>query len=337
MTAPRYSYAVHVLREDDSSVRQVPVEPDWEPAREALRLRALAEGRPVEEAFTLECTVEPEWHPARGRPYLGGFQVSTAAAGCSEPFGLGYFRELSRGITKRLVADGTLQQGDLVRCLPVAFPADPDAPSPPPKLGKQAPPRLTLGQASLAEWLGDDGDPAGPLPVLIPERVLEEAATLTLGVTGRETGGVLIGRLHRDPASGVLFAEVTAQIPARHTEADATKLSFTPATWTEVAAALELRTRGESMLGWWHSHPVREWCKDCPEEKRRQCSLARGFLSEDDRLLHRTVFPRAYSLALLVNDVEWDGPTFSLFGWSGGLVEAREFHRLTEARHALAR
>ena len=103
--------------------------------------------------------------------------------------------------------------------------------------------------------------------------VLDEARELTLSVTGKETGGVLIGQLHRDPGLGVLFAEVTAQIPARHVEANATKLSFTAATWTEVQAALDLRTRGESMLGWWHSHPVREWCKDCPEEKRRQCSL----------------------------------------------------------------
>jgi hypothetical protein len=102
-----------------------------------------------------------------------------------------------------------------------------------------------------------------------------------------------------------------------------------------VQAALELRTLGESMLGWWHSHPVREWCKNCPEEKRKQCSLARGFLSEDDRLLHRTVFPRAYSLALLVNDID-GGPTFSLFGWSGGAIEARDFHRIAERPHVLA-
>ena len=337
MTTPRYAYAVHVLREDDTPVRQLPVEVDWEPAREALRLQALRDGRGVEAAFTLDCQIEPEWHPERGSPYLAGFRVRAGSGSGSLQFGLAYFRELSRSVTKRLVADGALQQGDVVRCLPVAFPLAEPEQREAPKLGRQAPPRLALGQAALADFFADTGTITEPLPVLIPERVLDEAKALTLGVTGRETGGILIGRLHRDTASGGLFAEVTAQIPARHTEADAVKLSFTPATWTEVQAALDLRTQGESMLGWWHSHPVREWCKNCPEDQRRQCTLARGFFSEDDRLLHRTVFPRAYSIALLVNDVEWDGPTFSLFGWDGGLVEARGFHRLTEARDALVR
>ena len=87
------------------------------------------------------------------------------------------------------------------------------------------------------------------------------------------------------------------------------------------------------MVGWWHSHPVLEWCKDCAPEKRAQCALAQGFLSEDDRLLHRTVFPRAYSVALVVNDLE-SGPTFSLFGWSRGLIAAREFPSRTEVAHA---
>jgi hypothetical protein len=343
MNEPRYRYAVHVLREDDTPVRQVPVELDWEPAREWLRLQALRSGRSPEEAFTLDCAIEPVWHPARGQPYLGGFRVRAAAAGCEEEFGLGYFSELSRGVTTRLVKEAALQPGDLIRCLPVAFPlaaaaaaaAPPDAAGA--RLGKQAPPALKIEQASLAGLLNGNGPPnpesADALPVLIPERVLEEISTLTLAAEGRETGGVLIGRLHRDNAPATLFAEVAAQIPARHTEASATRLSFTAATWTGVQAALDLRTRSESMLGWWHSHPVKQWCKNCPEEKRRRCSLARGFLSEEDRLLHRTVFPRAYSLALLANDVE-DGPTFSLFGWSRGVLAPREFHRLAEASHA---
>lgn len=338
---PRYAYAVHLLREDDTPVRQVPVEVDWEPAREAVRLQALQDGCPAEAAFTLECAVEPCWHPSRGQPYLGGFRVRAAAADTSAEFGLAYFRELTQGVTRRLVAEGVLQKGDLIRCLPLAFPQaeDPEA-TRLPRLGRQTPPRLWLGSASLAELLGRTGAPAGAgpaagFPVFLPGEVLDEVAELTLAAEARETGGVLIGRLHRDESAATLFAQVTAQIPARHTEANATKLSFTAATWTEVQAALELRTQSESMLGWWHSHPVREWCKNCPEEKRRQCSLARGFLSEEDRRLHRTVFPRAYSLALLVNDVEWDGPTFSLFGWSDGLLEPREFHRIAEPRHAV--
>lgn len=341
----RYSYAVHVLREDDAPVRQVAVEVDWEPACEWLRLQALRNGRPPEEAFTLDCVVEPVWHPTRGQPYLGGFRARTAgpAASEAEEFSLAYFRELSSKITTRLVAEGALQKGDLIRCLPLAFPrSDDDQPTAAPRIGREAPPRIPVDEASLRQFL--NGGAAAPaeestdaLPVFMPEQVLEEVKALTLEAGGgtRETGGILIGLLHRDGAAATLFAEVTAQIPARHTEADSTKLTFTAATWTEVRAALELRTRSEIMLGWWHSHPVREWCKNCPEEKRRQCSLARGFLSEDDRLLHRTVFPRAYSLALVANDVTEEGPTYSLFGWSRGVLEPRQFHRLAEDRHGL--
>lgn len=332
MAAPRYAYAVHVLREDDTPVRQVAVEVDWEPARESVRLLALRRGAPSEEAFTLECAVEPVWHPTRGRPYLGAFRVRAGGeAGVEEEFPLGYFRDLGSKVTTRLIAEGELKQGDLVRCVPVAFPQSTEGdPVPPTRIGRPAPPRIPLARAALEEFpdAGSDAD----LAVFIPDAVLEEIKTLTLAAENRETGGVLIGRLCRDESAAALFAEVTGQIPARHTEACSTKLTFTAATWTEVRAALELRTRAEIMLGWWHSHPVREWCKDCPEEKRRQCALVRGFLSEDDRLLHRTVFPRAYSLALLANDVSPDGPTYSLFGWNRGMLEPREFTRLPEDR-----
>lgn len=334
---PRYCYAVHVLREDDTPVRQVAVEIDWEPARESVRLQALRHGLPPEQAFTLDCIVEPVWHAARGKPYLGGFRATAPAlAGCEEEFTLGYFRDLSSKLTTRLVAEGELQKGDIIRCLPVAFPK-PEEPEVPmaARIGKPAPPRITVTHARLQWFL--DADTNEALPVFISEPVLDEVKALTLAAEARETGGILIGRLYRDPRRAGVFAQVTAQIPARNTEASSTKLTFTPATWTEVQAALELRTQNEMMLGWWHSHPVREWCKNCAKEKRRDCSLARGFLSADDRLLHRTVFPRAYSLALLANDVSEAGPTYSLFGWSRGVLEPREFHRLAEDRDAAVR
>ena len=336
--ALRYAYAVQVLREDDSPVRQVAVTVDWEPAREAVRLHALQQGRPPEEAFTLECAVEPVWHPARGQPYLAGFRMTAleGETGAVAEFPLAYFRELGSRVTGKLVEEGALQKGDVIRCLPVAYPQAPEAAAErSARIGRPAAPHIPVAPGSLREF--PEGGNDERYPVFIPERVLAEVKALTLAAPARETGGILIGLLYRDEAAGRLFAAVTGQIPARHTEACATKLTFTAATWTEVQAALDLRTRGEIMLGWWHSHPVREWCKDCPEEKRRECSLAKGFLSEDDRRLHRTVFSRAYSLALLANDVSPEGPTFSLFGWSRGLLEPREFHRLTEDRHVALR
>ena len=58
-------------------------------------------------------------------------------------------------------------------------------------------------------------------------------------------------------------------------------------------------------------------------------SMAGDFLSEPDRVLHRTVFPRGYSVALVVNLITAAEHTYSLFGWREGLLQTRGFHRLS--------
>ena len=136
--------------------------------------------------------------------------------------------------------------------------------------------------------------------------MIEETVELMVRAGGKETGGILIGHLHRDPGRRQLFLEVTAQIPAQHAEQELARLTFTPETWTAVDAALALRGKGEIQLGWWHSHPASHWCDDCPPETRRRCKSAGApsgdFFSAHDVALHRTVFPRAYSIALVLSD-----------------------------------
>jgi len=343
VTVPRYSYAVHVLREDDSAVAQVPIEVDWEPAREWMRFLALRRGHAPAEAFALDSAIEPLWHAERGAPYLAGFRARVAADGSAElwhDFKTGYFAAPARAVSARLVAEGTLREGDRIRCLPVAFPRDVEPASAAPTVrlnARPAAPSMPVHAGALGDLLGrsvahgraQDGDDT---PLFVPRTVLDEAGALAGAAEAKETGGILVGHLHRDAAVAQVFAEVTAQIPATHAEADRARLSFTAQVWTDVRAALALRDRGEIMLGWWHSHPVREWCKDCPEEKRPDCALAADFFSEHDRALHRTVFPRAYSVALVVNDVALDAPTFSLFGWRSGLIAPRGFHVLEPDR-----
>ena len=56
--------------------------------------------------------------------------------------------------------------------------------------------------------------------------------------------------------------------------------------------------------------------------------MASGFFSAQDRALHRAVFPRAYAVALVVNQIAEQEQTFSLFGWRQGLIQARGFHVL---------
>jgi hypothetical protein len=149
---------------------------------------------------------------------------------------------------------------------------------------------------------------------------------------GRETGGILIGMLWRDAAAGEIFAEVTAQIPALHTTGTEVKLTFTPETWAAADAALRLRGRGECYLGYWHSHPVREWCKarECTPEKQKSCALAKDFFSTDDEAVMRAAFPRAYSLAIVANDTAFTDLSFSMFGNREGLMQPRGFFVLED-------
>jgi hypothetical protein len=55
--------------------------------------------------------------------------------------------------------------------------------------------------------------------------------------------------------------------------------------------------------------------------------MRRDFFSDHDHHLHRSVFPAAYSIALVVNDAS-DGLSHSCFGWYEGVLVPRGFHVL---------
>jgi ABC-type proline/glycine betaine transport system substrate-binding protein len=170
------------------------------------------------------------------------------------------------------------------------------------------------------------------MPVFIAPQVLRDAAERTAAQRGTETGGVLIGKLWRDAVAGEIFAEVTAQIPAEHTSGTQVKLTFTVATWAAADAALRLRGRGEVYVGYWHSHPVFEWCKakECTPDKQQTCLLAKDFFSADDEAVMRAAFPRAYNIALVANDTAFTGLTYSMFGNREGLIQPRGYNILED-------
>src|SRR5262249_28259320 len=118
---------------------------------------------------------------------------------------------------------------------------------------------------------------------------------------------------------------VSGHIPARHTVAEATKLTFTAETWAGARQVLRLRGRGELMLGWWHSHVGKTVCKDCPVERQRDCKFLHGFFSTHDEHLQRTAFSRAYHIGLVVNDPAAGELSFALFGWRRGVIQERHF------------
>jgi proteasome lid subunit RPN8/RPN11 len=330
-----HKYALMLYREGQVSLGQVSVVVDWEPAREWAEFRAIRRGLlPLDEAGRVS-TIQPLWHSTLGEPYMKGFRVSVetngaAAAGCD--FTNAYFRPLARQAAALLTKKGVLKKGERFKFLAAAFPRQ-EKPQSASKLTfttEAVTPRLPVKDGSLAEFIEGSACQGNPdvedMPLFVPQRILDEAKALSKAAGAKETGGILIGHLVRDASAPEVFAEVTTQIPARHTEAELTKLTFTAETWTDVRGALDLRRRGEIMLGWWHSHPVREWCKGCSLESQQACRMASNFFSAHDHALQRAIFPRAYSVALVVNDLIGEHATFSLFGWRRGLLEARGFH-----------
>jgi hypothetical protein len=351
-----YQFVLIFFREGGEAAGQVPLSVDWEPAREWAEFAALRAGRLAVGASRVAWRLEPVWHAEVGEPYTNGFRVCVACEGARDgrsegvgeregggeggdvreggfavEFGAGYFKEFAAHAASQLVESGRLGKGDNFFYLAAAFPRTRAEGATKPRLTvEQSGGGLALVETELAPFAAGSRAEGRAcvtdFPVFVPRVVLEEAAALSGAAGAKETGGVLVGRLHRDPAGGEIFAEVTAQIHARGAEADLTRLSFTPQTWTEVRAAISLRRRGEIMLGWWHSHPVREWCKACAPERQQVCSMRSEFFSAHDRALHRAVFPRAYSVALVVNDGVGGRQTFSMFGWREGLLRPRGFH-----------
>lgn len=318
---PAYRWAIEVLREDGTTVATRPVTPDFGPAREWARWQAIRRGRPTEAAFTDPVVAEPTRDGA-GAKGITGVRLRSAELECD--VGLTPFQDPAQATVAALVREGVLIGGDRVRWRALAEAADAD---PAPRLGRELPPPITLRQRTRLTTVPPEADED---PVLLPDSVLGEIAAITREHGGRETGGILVGHLCRD-AGQRLFLEITAQVPARYASSAPTRLTFTPDSWADVRAAVALRGREEIMLGWWHSHPVQAWCAECPPDCRSTCSLGAGFLSPEDRRLHRVVFPRAYSVALVASDVGEAAPAFALFGWRRGELVPRTFTR-TAAR-----
>ncbi|MEJ2719739.1 MAG: Mov34/MPN/PAD-1 family protein, partial [bacterium] len=328
MATNRYRYAIELYREDGTCAGQIPVPVDIEPALEWTWLQGLRRGQLELSDGTGSSAARPLWHPEVGEPYIEGFRVTILSEiddGVSEDFSTLYFKRAANEARANLIASNRLTKNETVRYVTLAFinEAHAGGSPPPPFKSREVPPDIRLFESNLDDFVGRStltGEVSPhDIPIIIPRRVLDETREEALRSREKETGGILIGRLHRDRRRPDVFVEVTAQIPALHTIAEADRLTFTADTWTAAQAAVDLRGEGETFVGWYHDHvPVALQCKNCPEEKRAVCPLARGFFSTDDRQLHRTVFPKAFSSALtltLANGENGDEVKHALYGW----------------------
>jgi hypothetical protein len=268
-----------------------------------------------------------------GRPYISGFEVQVSGNGrgaARRQFTTAYFYPLAEAFSAVFVEKGVLKVGELYRFGISAFPVE--APEEHGGLQVAAMERplplhpMSIG-ALLPRAVGFMAPDAVEMPLFIAWQVLQEAAALTRAAGALETGGILIGHLHRDESSPEIFAEITAQIALQHAQSALTKLTFTPDTWAAADDAIQLRGRGEVYLGWWHSHSYSKETHKLSGGKTGHMNDA-TFLSAEDLHLHRAVFSRAYNVALLATDSPSSGLTWSCFGWRQGTIAARGFQIL---------
>lgn len=322
------------------SLGQRTVTPNWEPAAEWARFEAMRRA-PIDQwpAWAgAEIEILPVYNG--GAPYTEGFRAVVAvdpAHPVSSDFPLTWFKRMVDGLSAELVKEGKLTNGERFTYKLLAFENRRAAPAKSAGFKVEEtptpPPALPAGLAELtAQSVPDGVIQDSEVPVYIPERILSEAVEQAEAAAANETGGVLLGHLLQDAQGPEAAVLVTAQVPAQHTEAKCESLVFTAETWTAVGSALALRKRDkEMMVGWWHSHPSKYWCRECPEERRRQCPLKQqSFLSAHDIALHETVFPNPYNLALLITNAE-EGLHHALFGWHRGQVAKRGFFVLRES------
>lgn len=341
-----YRYAVEYFRDNDgTSLGAVPIEVDWGPALEWAHFSGVRRGTLEAVSSPRGGSIEPLWDPSRGQPMVRALRAVASTSGgsgevaCEIPFS--YFHDLALRGSDRLLAEGLLKRGEAFRYAVCAFAVDArlspvsvteaqglqiefeDLEERPQELALEVRPLEAYSERSMA--CGGKSAPAD-IPVFIPQQVTEEALELCQSANGLETGGVFVGYLRRAAEGNEVFVEVSAQIPAVHTESKTTRLTFTPETWSAVRAAMELRGQCELMVGWWHYHP--NWCAGCPPERAERCPISSDFFSFDDRHLHRTCFPRAYQMAMLFSDHSGSGMNASLFAWRQGTLVSRGFHVL---------
>lgn len=333
-----YQYYAALSLPDGGKIGEVRLDIDWIPA-----LRWAEFERYQKDCLVDKCpappVIEPIWEPEGAHPYIGGALIrpnGECADGISFP--LNYFAAAISRASTQLVSSGTLAAGqkfgykiyalaDKQSRVPADSGVDIVALDQPPsvELTELAP---LLAELEMESSIGSverrtsSQTVAETMPILVPQFVLDEATALGQEVGDVETGGILVGKLYRD-SSGILFSRVTAQIPAEHTTATRESLRFSHATWASVDAAIKLRSQDEIPLGWWHTHP--DFCHRCSPTQRALCPLSVPMFSAADRDLHREVFQKPWSIGLLLSFLGAEEPSYDIFAWNKGQIEAVNF------------
>lgn len=322
----------YVAEASDSSGRRLgdlTLAPDFGPAAECTHLEGVRRGYLPALLHHGPAVVVPVFEDP---PYVANVQIrfDDADPAFEPPFiPWSYFQPWVEDSAGSLVRAGALGRGDSFVYRICAFPDASGSVGPGPDAEPVA---MDLERVALAPRIaratpsGSAASVQKDFPVFVHRTVLDEARGLARAARDRETGGILVGHLHRDTDSSEVHLEITAQITAIYARAGPAHLEFTPETWSAVGDALTLRSRGERILGWWHYHPY--FCRQCAPARRRHCPFSQPFFSRDDRELHGVVFYGAYNVALLVSDLGQTRLSCDWFGWRHGSIEARDCYLL---------
>lgn len=147
--------------------------------------------------------------------------------------------------------------------------------------------------------------PDGDVGVFMSREALTAARAHGRSSPGAEVGGILFGRVYRNPA--LTAVDVVAAVPAHDAEGTPVHLTFTPEAWDHVFRCRSELEDGLEVVGWYHTHP----------------GLG-VFLSGTDRKTHAAFFPRPWHVALVLDPVRGDE---GIFVGDGERVEMGEYER----------
>lgn len=325
-------------------IAAIPVTVDFDPAREHTWFKAVREGT-LEPTDAADAVIHPTWYhgpqaDANAKGLVSGFRVElvdSEGRGLAEStFGITYLTADARRISAVFVDAGQLKSGETFLFKVFAYPkAQPGQTQRGIKIKSLASSPLNIKtDRPLADYLerseAFENAEEEDYPVLIPSRMLEDIAREVRDAVPLETGGTLIMELRRCPRTQRLFSVLTTHMPSQM-EGELTRLTYTAETWDDARMACELRAADERLGGWYHSHSyLHEACKTCKKRDEGTCKVSADFLSEQDLFLQRTVFPQAFSVALVASNSPCTGLKWALFGWNQGRMRRRGFYIVDE-------
>jgi len=137
------------------------------------------------------------------------------------------------------------------------------------------------------------------LPVImIEDAVVAAAAEHGQQNTSCEQAGVLVGTVTTGQDRAVVCVE--AAVPAAHTEASRSRVTFTHDSWNQIYQVIDSQYPDKQIVGWYHTHP--------------------GFgifLSEYDLFIHRNFFNAPWQIAYVIDPLSQES---GCFGWKGGNI-----------------